>query len=40
MENLIGRADLLVGSNDFVPPGSLWSWPARFRLSRFFSHLD
>jgi signal peptidase I len=40
MENLIGRADLLVGSYDFVRPGSLWSWPARFRLSRFFSRLD
>jgi signal peptidase I len=40
MENLIGRADVLVGSYDYVRAGSVWSWPTRFRLSRFFSRLN
>jgi signal peptidase I len=40
VENLIGRADVLVGSYDFVRPASPWNWASRFRLSRFFSRLD
>jgi len=40
MENLIGRADVLVGSYDFVRAGSFWSWPSRLRLQRFFTHLS
>ena len=34
MENLIGRADVIVGSVDFPKAGSLIGWPAEFRVSR------
>jgi signal peptidase I len=34
MENLIGRADIIVGSVDFLNARSLLDWPAEFRVAR------
>jgi signal peptidase I len=34
MENLIGRADIVVGSVDFLNARSLLEWPAEFRVAR------
>jgi signal peptidase I len=36
MENLIGRAEVVMGSVDFLNAPSLLAWPAEFRLSRLF----
>jgi len=34
MENLIGRADIVLGSVDFLNARSLFNWPAEFRIAR------
>jgi signal peptidase I len=34
MENLIGRADIVLGSVDFLNAPSLLQWPAEFRVAR------
>jgi signal peptidase I len=36
MENLVARADLVVGSYDFLNMHGMASWPGLVRLSRFF----
>jgi signal peptidase I len=36
-ENLVGRAEFVLGSYDFLNAHAIWSWVAQFRLSRFFS---
>ncbi|HEX3755273.1 MAG TPA: signal peptidase I [Rhizomicrobium sp.] len=35
-ENLVARADLLVGSYDFLNARAVWTWLGQIRLSRFF----
>ncbi len=39
VENLVGRVDLLLGSDDYLAAGheSVWNWPGTIRFSRFFS---
>jgi len=40
VENLIGRADVVLGSWDFlIMRESFWNWASGFRLSRFFSRI-
>ena len=40
IDNLVGRADVLVGSWDLaVSHQPLWRWPSGLRLARFFSAL-
>ena len=40
IDNLVGRADVLVGSWDLgVENQPIWHWPAGLRLGRFFSAL-
>jgi signal peptidase I len=39
MENLIGRADVIMGSVDFLNARSLLEWPAEFRIARVFKPL-
>jgi len=34
MENLIGRAEVVLGSVDFLNAPSLLAWPAEFRVAR------
>ena len=34
MENLIGRAEIVMGSVDFLNANSLLQWPAEFRIAR------
>jgi signal peptidase I len=34
MENLVGRAEVVMGSIDFLNAGSLLGWPAEFRVGR------
>jgi signal peptidase I len=34
MENLVGRAEIVVGSYDFLNAGAVWNWLAELRLSR------
>jgi signal peptidase I len=36
MENLIGRADVIMGSVDFLNASGVWAWPEELRLARFF----
>jgi signal peptidase I len=36
-ENLVGRAEFVVGSYDFLNAHAVWSWITEFRLSRFFN---
>ena len=36
-ENLVGRAEFVVGSYDFLNAHAIWTWLAEFRLSRFFN---
>jgi signal peptidase I len=36
VENLMARADLLVGSYDYLNAGAIWTWLGQIRLSRFF----
>jgi signal peptidase I len=35
--NLMGRAEFVVGSYDFLNAHAIWTWLAQFRLSRFFT---
>ncbi len=35
--NLVGRAEIVVGSYDFLNAHAVWTWLSQFRLSRFFS---
>lgn len=35
--NLVARAEIIVGSYDFLNAHALWTWLTQFRLSRFFS---
>jgi signal peptidase I len=38
MDNLVGRADAVVGSWDFGIRGQpVWTWPSGFRVARFFT---
>jgi len=36
VENLVGRAEFVVGSYDFLNAHAIWTWVTEFRLSRFF----
>lgn len=36
-ENLVGRAEFVVGSYDFLNARAVWTWLTEFRLSRFFN---
>ena len=36
VENLMARADLMLGSYDYLNAGSVQTWLSQFRLSRFF----
>ena len=41
VENLIGRADIVLGSWDFpVMQRPFWTWPSGLRLSRFFARIS
>ncbi|HEY1708332.1 MAG TPA: signal peptidase I [Rhizomicrobium sp.] len=40
VENLVGRAEFVVGSYDFLNAHHVWAWLAEFRLSRFFNGID
>ena len=35
--NLVARAEIVVGSYDFLNAHAVWTWLTQFRLSRFFS---
>jgi signal peptidase I len=37
VENLVGRAEFVVGSYDFLNAHSVWAWLTEFRPSRFFN---
>lgn len=39
-ENLVGRAEFVVGSYDFKNAHGIWSWLGEFRLSRFFNGVN
>jgi signal peptidase I len=39
MENLTGRAEIVLGSVDFLNASGLWAWPAELRTTRFFKGL-
>jgi signal peptidase I len=38
--NLVGRAEIVVGSYDFLNAHTIWTWLSQFRLSRFFSGIS
>jgi len=40
VENLVGRAEFVVGSYDFLNAHAIWSWLGEFRLSRFFNGVN
>jgi len=40
VENLVGRAEFVVGSYDFLNAHAVWSWVGEFRLSRFFNGVN
>ena len=40
MENLVGRAEFVVGSYDFLNAHAIWSWLGEFRLSRVLSGVN
>jgi signal peptidase I len=40
VENLMGRAEFVVGSYDFLNAHSVWSWLTEFRPSRFFNSVN
>ena len=40
VENLVGRAEFVVGSYDYLNARALWSWLGEFRLSRFFNGVN
>lgn len=40
VENLVGRAEFVVGSYDFLNARAVWSWIGEFRLSRFFNGVN
>ena len=39
-ENLVGRAEFVVGSYDFLNAHAVWSWVSGIRLSRFFNGVN
>jgi signal peptidase I len=40
VENLVGRAEFVVGSYDFLNAHAIWSWLGEVRLSRFFNGVN
>jgi signal peptidase I len=40
VENLVGRAEFVVGSYDFLNAHAIWSWVGEFRLSRVFNGVN
>jgi signal peptidase I len=40
VENLVGRAEFVLGSYDFKNAGSPWRWLTEIRLSRFFNGVN
>jgi signal peptidase I len=38
--NLVGRAEFVVGSYDFLNAHAIWSWLGEFRLSRMFNSVN
>jgi len=40
MENLVGKAKIVVGSYDYRNAKQFWTWPAELRLSRFLSVIN
>ncbi len=40
VENLVGRAEFVVGSYDFLNAHAVWSWIGEFRLSRMFNGVN
>ncbi|HEY4942497.1 MAG TPA: signal peptidase I [Rhizomicrobium sp.] len=39
-ENLVGRAEFVVGSYDFLNAHAIWSWVGELRVSRFFNGVN
>lgn len=39
-ENIVGRAEFVVGSYDFLNAHAIWSWLGEFRLSRVFNSVN
>jgi signal peptidase I len=37
VENLVGKAQIVMGSYDYRNARQIWTWPVEFRLARFFS---
>ena len=40
VENLVGRAEFVVGSYDFLNAHAMWSWLGEFRFSRVFNGVN
>jgi signal peptidase I len=40
MENLVGKAKIVVGSYDYRNAKQFWTWPTELRLSRFLSAIN
>ena len=40
IENLVGRAEFVVGSYDFLNAHTVWTWIGEFRLSRMFNGVN
>jgi len=40
VENLVGRAEFVVGSYDFLNAHAIWTWLGEFRLSRVFNSVN
>ncbi|MEJ0025544.1 MAG: signal peptidase I [Rhizomicrobium sp.] len=40
VENLVGRAEFVVGSYDFLNAHAVWTWLGEFRLSRVFNSVN
>jgi signal peptidase I len=36
VENLVGHAEVILGSVDYLNASGIWAWPAELRLARFF----
>lgn len=39
VENLVGHAELILGSVDYLNASGIWAWPAELRVARFFKSI-
>jgi signal peptidase I len=39
VENLVGHAEVIMGSVDYLNASTVLEWPARLRLARFFKSI-